>query len=606
MNLLQKLTVSGGVLVLVLVGMEATFLVSFDMLGRAVLEGEGPTAIGEETTRLNLAAGRAAASATDPSDGPALAAALDELRQGLARVRELEGVSPQARDILGEVSHQFLVLKSRAVQIKSAMGPAGASSGVRARLNQDVTQTLARMNQTLARLDTGGETGAAWIGSETRRAKSIGLGVFLAALLVLIPLFFWQLRTMVRPMRQAMVMMDEINSGHLEKRLENNGRDEVAQLARSMNGFAEYLQHQTLAALIRLAEGDLTFQVSRRDGTDILGEALEKASRSLTQLLESVSTAGREISGGANQVAFASNTLSYGATEQAATIEEITSSIGLLAAQTQSNAEAAQQAKTLGQQTREEADLGNHKMNTLLEAITEINQAGCEISKIIKVIDEIAFQTNLLALNAAVEAGRAGRQGKGFAVVAEEVRNLAIRSAKAAHQTAALIEASLAKSINGVDLADQTSKAFQAIFERVNTVTGLVDDIAGASQEQASGILQVSDALNQVEQLVQNTTASAAASAAAAGELSVQTDRMLKKLEKFKIRGNSVDGEAIQPGRENPQGVRKIGLETAPPQDRGEQLEGHPPGQPDWDIPENGAFNGGQDRVIYLKGRKPA
>jgi len=187
-------------------------------------------------------------------------------------------------------------------------------------------------------------------------------------------------------------------------------------------------------------------------------------------------------------------------------------------------------------------------MSSMSSAMEEINQSGQNISKIIKVIDEIAFQTNLLALNAAVEAARAGQHGKGFAVVAEEVRNLAARSAKAAAETAQLIEGSVEKTQNGNEIAGRTSSALEEIVEGITKVSDLVGEIAAASNEQAQGINQVNQGLGQIDTAIQQNTATAEESAAAAEEMSSQAGQLQHMLSRFKLaEGRSVQFSAQPP-----------------------------------------------------------
>ena len=354
-------------------------------------------------------------------------------------------------------------------------------------------------------------------------------------------------RLVRRPLLRLEEMIEEMGNGRLSRRLRLSSADEIGQIGRAMDGFADTLEHEVVAILRQLAHGDLTFQVTPYDEKDSIRSALKKLGEDLNELLGEIQTAGDQIAAGAAQVSDSSQSLSQGATQQASSLEEISASMHELSSQTKHNAENATQANQLAAQASGGAEEGNRQMQLMVTAMAEIDAASQSISKIIKVIDEIAFQTNLLALNAAVEAARAGQHGKGFAVVAEEVRNLAARSARAARETAELIEGSVAKTHNGAQIADHTAKSLKEIIAEVTKMTDLVSEIAAASNEQAQGIAQVSQGVAQIDQVTQQNTANAEQSAAAAEELSSQTAQLRQLLSRFQIRSASAANATSRP-----------------------------------------------------------
>ncbi|BCA80771.1 methyl-accepting chemotaxis protein [Desulfuromonas sp. AOP6] len=361
--------------------------------------------------------------------------------------------------------------------------------------------------------------------------------VVAAIILLALALVIFVARGISRPLGRAVHMIEEMEKGHLDTRLNLSQTDEIGRMAQAMDAFADSLQHEVVASLQQLASGDLTFQVTPRDDQDVVRNALAQVARDLNSILGQVQVAGEQIASGSAQVSDSSQSLSQGATESASSLEEITSSLTEMGSQTSLNAENASQANQLAAHARGAAEKGNAHMQAMVTAMGEINESGQNISKIIKVIDEIAFQTNLLALNAAVEAARAGQHGKGFAVVAEEVRNLAARSAKAAKETADLIEGSVKKAENGADIADKTAGALSEIVTGITKVTDLVAEIAAASNEQAQGLSQINQGLSQIDTVTQQNTASAEESAAAAEELSSQAEQLRQMLSRFMLAG---------------------------------------------------------------------
>ena len=354
--------------------------------------------------------------------------------------------------------------------------------------------------------------------------------VGLLAMLALSGVIFLVAQGIVAPLKKAQGLAESIQSGDLSRRLEVSSEDEVGKLSAALNAMADNLQNEILTAFRKLAQGDLSFVAA-----GVIRDPLAQTNAALNALVGKIRLSGEEIANNGAQVADSSQDLADGATQQASALEEINSTLSEISAQTRKNAENAAQAEGLSLRMRDAAAVGDERMREMVAAMTEISGASHNISRIIKVIDEIAFQTNLLALNAAVEAARAGQAGKGFAVVAEEVRNLASRSAKAARETTELVEGAAAKSDKGMEIATKTAESLREIMAGVSRVTSLVGEIATASGEQAGGIDQVSQGLQQIDEVTQKNTANAEESASAAVELASQADDLRRMLQRFKL-----------------------------------------------------------------------
>lgn len=300
--------------------------------------------------------------------------------------------------------------------------------------------------------------------------------------------------------------------------------------------------------LDRVADRDLT---ARMEG-DYQGHyarikrAVNQAVVDLDEALGEVAAASAQVAGAAGQISGGSQTLAEGANEQAASLEEVSSSLQEMSSMSARNASNLDETRGLSDSTRKATVAGMEEMRRLAKAIDQIKGSSDATGKIVKTIDEIAFQTNLLALNAAVEAARAGEAGKGFAVVAEEVRNLAMRSAEAAKNTADLIAEGIQNAEEGVAANQSVMEQLEEIDGRVLRMAEVTQEVAAAGEEQKTGVEQINTAIEQMNGTTQTTAASAEESASAAEELNSQADTMRDLVARFTL---SISGDELGQAR---------------------------------------------------------
>ncbi|MCL2005731.1 MAG: methyl-accepting chemotaxis protein [Planctomycetaceae bacterium] len=312
-------------------------------------------------------------------------------------------------------------------------------------------------------------------------------------------------------------------------------KDEIGQ---TMAATFSFLRHVTVISeqLEALADGDLTKETEVLSDKDVMGISVKHVVDNLTKMFKEIGISSTQVSVGSRQIADGSQALAQGATEQAATIADISTAISSISENTTENASLASKAADLVSTITQSAQKGATQMEEMMVAVNEINDASKNISAVIRAIDDIAFQTNLLALNAAVEAARAGQHGKGFAVVAEEVRNLAAKSAAAAQDTTKLIANSMDKAKHGAEIAEDTSASLGEIVSGIGESGQLIKEIAKASLSQNEGISRINEAVDQVAKVVQQNSATAEESAAASEELSGQSNTLEKLIEQFKLK----------------------------------------------------------------------
>jgi methyl-accepting chemotaxis protein len=364
----------------------------------------------------------------------------------------------------------------------------------------------------------------------------IGVAIVLPIIILLLVIDFLILtRYMSRNILEITKAVNVMKKGSFDYQInrKHTGNDEFGQAIddyAAMQVTTEEVIGETSKVLDEMSRGIFTAEIKNPD--HFVGEykriavSFEEIHKNLRNIFQQMDKVANQVTMRSAKIANGSMALSQGSTEQAATVEELTSTITQLSLQIAKNAEDAGDVENFSGQVADEIMEQNKQMTNMLEAMKEIEEKSNQIENIIKAIDDIAFQTNILALNAAVEAARAGNAGKGFAVVADEVRNLAGKSAEAASETSSLIEGAIAAIHNGSSLVIDSAKSLTAVMESAKKSKKLVADIAGEMKSEATAIGEVTSGLEQISQVVQQNSATAEESSTSCQELNNQASSL--------------------------------------------------------------------------------
>ena len=331
--------------------------------------------------------------------------------------------------------------------------------------------------------------------------------------------------------------------GDLAKRIDMEGKQGFyADLGGSINALVSQCESIIVDAsdvMSSLAEGDLSRKIDNNYAGrfDTLKQDINRTVDKLTEVVVDIKNASGQVRVGAEEITLGNANLSQRTEQQAAALEETSSTMNEINSTTEQTSHNAREADQLAKGASGTAEQGKRVVTEAVAAVKAIEDSSKQMANIISVIDEIAFQTNLLALNASVEAARAGEQGKGFAVVADEVRTLASRSAQAASEIKGLIEDSMVKVDQGTKSVHDSGEALEEIVASINKVATIVGEISNASQEQAMGISEVSKTVISMDDITQQNSALVEESAAASESLSDQARTLDSLIAYFRLAG---------------------------------------------------------------------
>lgn len=342
------------------------------------------------------------------------------------------------------------------------------------------------------------------------------------------------------PIQEASGVLKKISDGDLSAKMDGEYKGDFSLIKNSLNRTVDELS-EYIKEISKTLETVSKRDFSVRIGKEFLGD-FNGIKTSLNAIIDMQNNFFKEIgattvqvNAGAKQVYDTSIQLAENSSGQTDMVQKLTESVSMISEQTNKNSHSTEQADELSVKSMKNASTGSEEMRRMLSSMTGIKDSSANIAKIIKVIEDIAFQTNLLALNAAVEAARAGEHGKGFAVVAEEVRNLASRSQAAVKETQVLIDDTVKKINDGMDIAQSTSGALQKIVENIQAVSAIISDISIASKEQSDIVSIISESINRISEIVKNNSDTAVSSETTAQDLTAQSETLNQFLTMFKL-----------------------------------------------------------------------
>jgi methyl-accepting chemotaxis protein len=508
MKISTRLSAGFGLMALLMALMGGLTLLkvgSVDESFRMVIDDRYPkiNALHEINDNLNLIA-RAVRSALIMSDDTEIRAQLEiasTSRKNIAeRVEKLQAQihSEKGKALLAKLndaSSKFLPHETRFEALAAAGKSAEARTLLLGELRPAQLAYFAAVGELIkfqeALMDESDRAASAAVADVRTAVWAAGALALVSAVLMAL----WIIRSITRPIRQAVAIARAVAGGDLSLQIQASGSNETAQLLGALGAM------QT---------------------------SLAKVVSEVRRNADSVATAS-------SQIAQGNQDLSQRTEEQASALEETAASMAQLGAAVKHNADNARQANQLALGASSVATQGGEVVGHVVETMKGINESSRKIADIITVIDGIAFQTNILALNAAVEAARAGEQGRGFAVVAGEVRTLAQRSAEAAREIKSLITASTERVEQGSMLVDQAGATMSGIVSAIKRVTDIMGEISASSAEQSSGVGQVGEAVAQMDQATQQNAALVEESAAAAESLKQQAQQLVQVVAVFKL-----------------------------------------------------------------------